>query len=164
MRGSIIPEPLAMPPTRNVPADVSTSTAYDLGNGSVVMIARAASAWPSRDSAATAAGMPVRIASIFRLTPMTPVDATSACDGAQPTRLAASTAISRASAMPCGPVQALAQPLLVTMTCAMPSLQVEMLLRDEHRRRLGLVGREDRRRRRPADRRRRARDRACRSL
>ena len=53
---------------------------------------------------------------------MTPVEATSACDGAHRAPLAVSTAISPASDSPCGPVQALAQPLLVTMTCATPSL------------------------------------------
>ncbi len=42
MRGSIMPEPLAMPPTLNVPDSVRISTAYSFGNGSVVMIARAA--------------------------------------------------------------------------------------------------------------------------
>ena len=43
MRGSIMPEPLAMPPTRNGADSVVTSTAHSFGNGSVVMIARAAS-------------------------------------------------------------------------------------------------------------------------
>ena len=77
MRGSIMPEPFAMPPTRNDPtARSSTSTAYSFGNGSVVMIARAAAAPPSAASAVTACGMPARILSILRLTPMTPVDAT----------------------------------------------------------------------------------------
>ena len=41
--GSIMPDPFAMPPTWNVPAGVSTLTAYSFGHGSVVMIARAAS-------------------------------------------------------------------------------------------------------------------------
>ena len=47
MRGSIMPEPLAMPPTVIGPFGVSTTTAYDFGNGSVVMIARVAASWPS---------------------------------------------------------------------------------------------------------------------
>ena len=51
MRGSIMPEPLAMPPTRNVPMSVRTSTAYSFGNGSVVMMPRAAAAPPSALSA-----------------------------------------------------------------------------------------------------------------
>ncbi len=104
-----------MPPTRKLPNSVDTSTAYSFGNGSVVMIARAAAAPPLASSAFTAIGMPPRIASILRLTPMTPVDATRTCSLLQPTAAAVSCAISRASASPRGPVQAFAQPLLVTM-------------------------------------------------
>ena len=53
---------------------------------------------------------------------MTPVDATSTSAAAQPSAAAVSAAISRASASPCGPVQALAQPLLVTTARARPPL------------------------------------------
>jgi hypothetical protein len=42
MFGSIIPEPLAIPPTQNDPRTVATRTACSLGKGSVVMMARAA--------------------------------------------------------------------------------------------------------------------------
>ena len=101
------------------------------------------------------------MASIFRLTPITPVDATSTWDGAHPIRLAASTAISRASAMPCGPVQALAHPLLVTMACATPPLHVRCSWRDEHGGGLRLVRGEDRRRADRAIGGERGRDRAC---
>jgi hypothetical protein len=118
MRGSIIPEPFVMPPTRKVPAAVTTSTAADFGNGSVVMMASAASAPPVAESAAAAFGMPVRSEGIFRFTPMTPVDATSTWSGAQPTAAAVRVVISCASARPCGPVQALAQPLLLTIARA----------------------------------------------
>ena len=55
MRGSIMPEPFAMPPTRNEPMSVVTSTAASLGNGSVVMMARAASAPPVGGERVTAA-------------------------------------------------------------------------------------------------------------
>ena len=120
MRGSIIPEPLVMPPTRTRPSGRVISTAADFGKGSVVMIASAAAAPPSVDSASIAAGMPARRAGIFRFTPMTPVEATSTSRGSQPMPCAASTVISRASARPCGPVQALAQPLLVTTARARP--------------------------------------------
>ena len=120
MRGSIMPEPLAMPPTRNEPTSVRTSTAYSFGNGSVVMMPRAAAAPPDSLSAAAACGMPVRSLSIFRLTPITPVDSTSTCDTSQPTAAAVNVAISWASARPCGPVHALAQPLLVMMARARP--------------------------------------------
>ncbi len=59
---------------------------------------------------------------MFKFTPMTPVEATRACDSSQSAAAAERTAISRASAIPCGPVHAFAQPLFVTMTCAMPPL------------------------------------------
>ncbi len=42
MLGSIMPDPLAVPPIRNDPRAVLTVTACSLGNGSVVMMARAA--------------------------------------------------------------------------------------------------------------------------
>ena len=133
-----------MPPTRKRPPRVVDLDGVRLGKriGRHDRVAR-----HRRGRRATARRTPrerrARMASIFRLTPITPVDATSACAGAHPTRLAASTAISRASAMPCGPVQALAQPLLVTMTCADAAAPRQVLLRDEHRRRLGLIGGED---------------------
>ena len=43
MFGSIMPDPLAMPPTVKDPRGVRTVTACSFGNRSVVMIARAAS-------------------------------------------------------------------------------------------------------------------------
>ena len=43
MFGSIMPEPFAIAPTENEPRGVVTRTECSLGNGSVVMIARAAS-------------------------------------------------------------------------------------------------------------------------
>ena len=123
MRGSIMPEPLAMPPTRNDPNSVATSTAYSFGNGSVVMIARAAAAPPSVASAETAFG--IAGADLVHLE----VDADHAGRRDEHVILAAADrrrpsacAISCASTMPCGPVQALAQPLLVTIACARPRL------------------------------------------
>ena len=96
MFGSIMPEPLAMPPMVNAPRGVCTVTACSFGNGSVVMMARAASLPPSRVIAAAAARMPVTTRSIFSVTPMTPVVATSTCSGGQPTAPAVSSAIRRA--------------------------------------------------------------------
>ncbi len=122
MRGSIIPEPLAIPPTWKAPAAVRTATAASFGNGSVVMIARAALAPPVADNCETAAGMPRRIASILRFTPMTPVDATRTSSRAQPREEAVSATISRASFIPSGPVHAFAQPLLVMTAWATPLL------------------------------------------
>ena len=61
-----------------------------------------------------------RTLAIGRATPITPVDATSTSLVLQPIALAASSAISFASATPCGPVQAFAQPLFVMMALARP--------------------------------------------
>ena len=58
MFGSIMPEPLAMPPIRNDPRRVVTVTACSFGNGSVVMMARAASAPLPRASDRVAVRMP----------------------------------------------------------------------------------------------------------
>ena len=67
MFGSIMPEPLAMPPTRKLPVALVISTDASLGNGSVVMIARAASAPPLVASAAAACRMPRATSSIGEL-------------------------------------------------------------------------------------------------
>ena len=58
MLGSIMPEPFAVPPTVKVPRAVCTVTACSFGNGSVVMMARAVSLPRPRASADTAARMP----------------------------------------------------------------------------------------------------------
>ncbi len=86
------------------------------------MMASAAGACPSMERAATAVGMPDRNASMRRLTPITPVEATSTRDGEHASALAVSAAISSASDAPCGPVQALAQPLFVTIACTTPAV------------------------------------------
>ena len=54
------------------------------------------------------------------MTSGSPVDATSTCSGAQPTRRAASSAMARATAIPSSPVQAFAQPLLTMTARAWP--------------------------------------------
>jgi len=81
MFGSIIPEPLAMPPTENEPRAVVTRTACSLGNGSVVMMARAATLPLPCASDEHASSIPARTRSTFSATPMTPVDATRTCSG-----------------------------------------------------------------------------------
>ncbi len=123
MCGSIMPAPLAMPPTRKVPAGVVTDTAADFGALSVVMIARAASACAALESAFAASPAPLRSLSRSSWTPMTPVDATSTCSGAHPTMDATKSAELRATARPSGPVHALAQPLLTTTARARPPLR-----------------------------------------
>ena len=111
-----------MPPIVTSRPPIAICAAASFGNGSVVMIARAASApWPaSAPSAPNAAGSPRRIFSIGSATPMTPVDATSTCSAGQPTRRAVSSAMSRATCSPSSPVHALAQPLLTMIARAAP--------------------------------------------
>ena len=123
MFGSIMPEPLAVPPTMNEPRPVCTETAHSFGNGSVVMMARAVSLPLPRARAGTAVWMPVTTLSIRRLTPMTPVEATSTCSGLHPSAAATSAAMRSASRMPWTPVQAFAQPLFTTIARATPLLR-----------------------------------------
>ena len=118
--GSIMPEPLAMPPTAKLPADVWTRTALSFGHGSVVMMACAASTWPGASVTLDAAAMPAVTAAGSSATPITPVDATSTSSTAQPIARAVSPAMTCATSMPASPVQALAQPLLTTMPRARP--------------------------------------------
>src|SRR5688572_2981006 len=118
--GSIIPEPLAIPPILNDPCGVSTVMACSFGNGSVVMMARAASLPLEAERARAAARIPATTRSMFRVTPITPVLATSTSSGVHPTAAAVSTAIMRAWARPTSPVHAFAHPLLTTTARAMP--------------------------------------------
>ena len=67
--------------------------------------------------------MPVTTLSIRRLTPMTPVEATSTCSGLHPMPAATSAAMRSASRMPWTPVQAFAHPLFTTMARATPLLR-----------------------------------------
>ena len=87
MFGSIMPEPLAMPPTRNVPAGGRDFDRrflrkrigrHDRARGVAAAVAGERCRRGSRCRAATLA--------MSSLTPMTPVDATSTADGSQPTR------------------------------------------------------------------------------
>ena len=125
---------------------VCTVTACSLGNGSVVMMARAASLPLPRASARRPRhGYPRRPCRSCSATPMTPVEATSTSSGAQPTAAAVSAAMRRACARPSSPVQALAQPLLTTIARAVPCVCSRCCCETDHRRRLRQVGREQRR-------------------
>ena len=115
-----MPEPLAIPPTRNVPFALTISMAASLGNGSVVMMPSAASPPPVGESAAAAMVMPRSTLAMSSFTPMTPVDATSTDDGSTPSVAAVRSAIALAWVIPSTPVQALAQPLLTTIAAAWP--------------------------------------------
>ena len=79
--GSIIPTPLAMPPSVTGRPLISTRRAASLGRVSVVMIASAAARPPCGESAFTSLGSAGRIRSMGSGTPMTPVDAMSTCWG-----------------------------------------------------------------------------------
>ena len=120
--GSIIPEPFAIPPILTSRPPIAICAADSFGNGSVVMMARAASApWAaSAPSAPKAAGSPRRSFWIGSATPMTPVEATSTCSAGQSTRRAVSNAMSRATWSPSSPVHAFAQPLLTMTARAAP--------------------------------------------
>ncbi len=120
-----MPEPLHIPPTVNAQpskpgAVLSYATAYSLACVSVVMIARAASWAPSRESAAAACGTPCSKGSISRGTPMTPVEATSTSPALQPRASATTPQVSRAMARPGSPVAALALPELMTTARIVP--------------------------------------------
>ena len=84
---------------------------------SVVRIASAASSPPWGESAAAAASTPASTRSIGIGAPITPVERTSTCSGARPSRPAARSAVAIASASPCAPVAAFAMPELITTAC-----------------------------------------------
>ena len=120
MFGSIMPAPLAIPPTWKTPSGVVARTAASFAHRSVVMMASAAAPCPSRLSAPTACVMPWRSFSPFSWTPITPVEETRTCSAEHPMARAVSVAIVRATASPWSPVQAFAHPLLTTMDDAAP--------------------------------------------
>ena len=119
--GSIIPDPLHMPPTVTSRPSISIRTATCLSTVSVVRIACAASSPPVGLKAAAARDAPARMRAIGSVTPITPVEHTSTSRSSIPSAPATAAAISRASAIPCSPVQALAQPLLMATARAWPA-------------------------------------------
>src|SRR5437667_187009 len=118
--GSSIATPLAIPPIVTGRPPTSTRSADSLGRVSVVMMASAAPRPPWGDSDLASLGSAARILSIGSGTPMTPVDATSTWLAGIRSSSPTSCVISRASLMPCSPVQTLAQPLEATMAWACP--------------------------------------------
>ncbi len=121
MLGSIMPAPLAMPPTRNAPFGVSTEIEISFGKVSLVMIAPAAGRLPIRES--EMALMPFARRSAGSGTPMRPVEQTRTCFGSSSKRAAVAAAVSFAAANPSAPVQALALPLLRTTARIFPVLR-----------------------------------------
>ena len=122
MFGSIMPEPLHMPPTVTVRPPIFTCTAACFGFVSVVITAFSAARPASGVAARFAAAdfMPASRRSIGRGWPITPVEATSTSFGSMPSVFAVSSALRRASARPCAPVQAFAQPLFARMAWMRP--------------------------------------------
>ena len=99
MFGSIMPEPLHMPPTVTVRPPMVVCTAACFGFVSVVITAFSAArpAASLRASCAAAAFMPASRRSIGRRRPMTPVEATSTWRGSIPSSPAVASAASSAS-------------------------------------------------------------------
>ncbi|OGX40422.1 MAG: hypothetical protein A3C53_02480 [Omnitrophica WOR_2 bacterium RIFCSPHIGHO2_02_FULL_68_15] len=122
--GLIIPDPLAMPPIRTGVPATENSTAVSFTTRSVVMIASAAAREPRGLSPAASAGRAATIRRVGIGRPMTPVEATSTRCGSIPRARAVSRTIVLASRSPCGPVQALALPLLATIACALPRFRI----------------------------------------
>ena len=124
MFGLIMPAPLAMPPMRKAPDSVSTAKETSFGNVSLVMMAWAHFNPARRDKRMVAT--PVSIRLIGSGMPIRPVEQTKNCSKVSPTRAAAAAAMARASARPCGPVQALAFPLLRITARIFPNLRCSM--------------------------------------
>jgi len=110
-----------MPPTVTSRPSICSRTAICLGTVSVVRIACAASSPPVGLSAAAARAAPAWMRAIGRLTPITPVEHTSTNRSSIASAPATAAAISRALIIPCSPVQALAQPLLIATAWALPA-------------------------------------------
>ena len=121
MFGSIIPAPLAIPPTRNEPFEVFTSTAYSLAKVSLVMIAAAEAALPFLEG--FSAAIPLAMRSIGMGTPIRPVEQTRTSFCLSPKRFAAAAHMAPASLSPPSPVQALAFPLLRITARLPPALR-----------------------------------------
>ena len=91
MFGSIMPDPLAVPPTTNDPRGVSHGDRVFLGKRIRRHDGARRLARPCRARARRAAArIPDDTFSMSRPTPITPVDATSTCSGAQPSAAAVS--------------------------------------------------------------------------
>ncbi|MPN35836.1 hypothetical protein SDC9_183338 [bioreactor metagenome] len=121
-----MPEPLAMAPMVTFLPPTVQVTAHSFFTASVVMMALTAASEPSADRALAAWGIPSRMAAMFRVWPMTPVEATTKSWGLRPVSAAARTHISRAYSWLMG-AQALALPLLATTPQATPSSRCSMV-------------------------------------
>ena len=96
--GQIMPEPLHMPPTVTRPPASGNDAAACLGFVSVVMIAAAAFAPPSGESALAASRTPLRMRSIGRRRPIVPVEQTRISSTGRPSAAAAAFPVATVSA------------------------------------------------------------------
>src|SRR5258708_36544316 len=131
--GWIMPAPLSMPAIRYVrPLSSESVRARNFGNVSVVINARAVASHAANPCPSLCARGPcgrsaVRILEIGSGWPMTPVDMTSVSDEddedeAGTRRASVARPIAHASARPCRPVTAFAQPLLTTRALGRPAV------------------------------------------
>ncbi len=120
MSGAIIPLPLAMPLIRTSASPIRATRVAALGNVSVVMIPRAASAQPSSRSASCSAGSAAVIFSCGSTSPITPVDARNTCLTGQSASAPAAAAVAAQASRPALPVNTLALPALTTTARALP--------------------------------------------
>ena len=120
--GIIIPAPLAIPIMVTSWLPMSTVRQAVLDTVSVVMIALATCSKLSGDKPATSSGMAFSMAFTFSCSPITPVDESCTISSVIPRPEAAHAPAVMAARMPASPVQALAQPLLIKMACALPCL------------------------------------------
>src|SRR5262245_7153451 len=120
MRGSIMPEPFAMPTAaQRLPATRKLAPRA-FGRVSVVMIARAARGRPCGESAAAASRMPASIFASGSGIPITPVEAQSTSRSASPSARAASAHMRSAARSPAAPIATFETPLFATIARARP--------------------------------------------
>ena len=117
MFGSIMPEPLTMPPTVTfLPSIVQTAQAsFDFVSVVITAFAAASPCARVEPRDFAAALTPAKSLSIGRRRPITPVEATSISPGFAPSSPAVTRAVSSASFRPSAPVQAFAQPEFATI-------------------------------------------------
>jgi len=117
--GWIMPEPLAMPPRRQVLPPAVNSTASSLSRVSVVMMPSAAAWLPVLLRLPTSCGMPAAIGERSSGWPMTPGEPTTTSPGWMPSASARSAAVFSATSTPSA-LQVLALPLLQMTAWATP--------------------------------------------
>ena len=120
MSGAIMPAPLAMPAMVTSIPSIATVAAASLGNVSVVMIARAASAMPPGAASLRSRSKTPSNLDASRGSPITPVDAMKISLGLAFSAAAASLAVKAVAAAPVFPVKALALPEFTTSARALP--------------------------------------------